>query len=124
MQVGNNDIFVKNIEKEIKCREKKLENMYINLKNKALENIFLESVLNEYDEYYKNLVDEKNKECHAFQEIYDYLDKINYESKLTEEQIFTSTFDDMKGSDFTSQEKAGLKALKKLSKNLNIDICN
>tara|TARA_B100001093_G_scaffold483351_1_gene515778 strand:- start:4852 stop:5193 length:342 start_codon:yes stop_codon:yes gene_type:complete len=87
MQVANDDIFVKNIEKEIKCREKKLENMYINLKNKALENIFLESVLNEYYEYYKNLVNEKNKECHAFEEIYDYLDKINYESELTEEQI-------------------------------------
>ena len=52
------------------------------------------------------------------------LGSVQFVDRITEEQIFTSTFEDVKGSDFTSQEKAGLNALKKLSKNLNIDICN
>ena len=52
------------------------------------------------------------------------LGSIQFVDRITGEQVFTSTFEDSKGSDFTSQEKAGLNALKKLSKNLNIDICN
>ena len=40
------------------------------------------------------------------------------------EEILNSTFKDSKGADFNSKEKAGLNALKKLSQNMNIDICN
>ena len=52
------------------------------------------------------------------------LGSIQFIDRITGEQVFTSTFEASKGSDFTSQEKAGLNALKKLSKNLNIDLCN
>ena len=42
----------------------------------------------------------------------------------TSEEVLNSTFKDSKGADFNSKEKAGLNALKKLSQNMNIDICN
>ena len=44
---------------------------------------------------------------------------INNEVDNTVSQIFK----DAKGADFSSQEKAGMNALKKLSQNMNIDIC-
>ena len=42
----------------------------------------------------------------------------------TSEEVLNSTFKDSKGADFNLIEKAGLNALKKLSQNMNIDICN
>ena len=42
----------------------------------------------------------------------------------TSEEVLNSVFKDSKGADFNSTEKAGLNALKKLSQNMNIDICN
>lgn len=41
----------------------------------------------------------------------------------TNEIILSSKFKDAKGADFTSKEVAGIKALKKLSSSMNIDIC-
>ena len=45
-------------------------------------------------------------------------------NKSTGEEVLNSSFKDAKGADFNSKEKAGLNALKKLSQNMNIDICN
>ena len=42
----------------------------------------------------------------------------------TSEEVLNSVFKDSKGADFNLIEKAGLNALKKLSQNMNIDICN
>ena len=42
----------------------------------------------------------------------------------TSEEVLNSVFKDSKGADFNSIEKAGLNALKKLSQNMNVDICN
>jgi hypothetical protein len=44
-------------------------------------------------------------------------------SLKTNEIILNSKFKDAKGADFSSKEVAGVKALKKLSSNMNIDIC-
>ena len=41
----------------------------------------------------------------------------------TNEIILNSKFKDAKGADFSSKEVAGVKALKKISSNMNIDIC-
>jgi hypothetical protein len=49
---------------------------------------------------------------------------ISLVNKNTGEEVLNSSFKDAKGADFNSKEKAGLSALKKLSQNMNIDICN
>ena len=49
---------------------------------------------------------------------------ISMKNQKTKEEILNSRFKDMKGADFSSKEKAGLNALKKLSQNMNIDICD
>ena len=48
---------------------------------------------------------------------------ISLVNKSTGEEVLNSSFKDSKGADFSSKEKAGLNALKKLSQNMNIDIC-
>jgi hypothetical protein len=49
---------------------------------------------------------------------------ISMKNQKTKEEILNSRFKDMKGADFSSKEKAGINALKKLSQNMNIDICD
>ena len=49
---------------------------------------------------------------------------ISMKNQKTKEEILNSRFKDMKGADFSSKEKAGFNALKKLSQNMNIDICD
>ena len=49
---------------------------------------------------------------------------ISLVNKKTNDEVLNSTFKDAKGADFSSKEKAGINALKKLSQNMNIDICN
>ena len=49
---------------------------------------------------------------------------ISMKNQKTKEEILNSRFKDMKGADFSSKEKAGMNALKKLSQNMNIDICD
>ena len=48
---------------------------------------------------------------------------VKLKNRSTGEEILNSIFIDTKGADFSSQEKAGMNALKKLSQNMNIDIC-
>ena len=48
---------------------------------------------------------------------------VKLKNRSTGEEILNSIFKDAKGADFSSQEKAGMNALKKLSQNMNIDIC-
>ena len=48
---------------------------------------------------------------------------ISMKNQKTKEEILNSRFKDMKGADFSSKEKAE-NALKKLSQNMNIDICD
>ena len=49
---------------------------------------------------------------------------VKLKNRSTGEEILNSTFKDAKGADFSTKDKAGMNALKKLSQNLNIDICN
>ena len=48
---------------------------------------------------------------------------VKLKNRSTGEEILNSIIKDAKGADFSSQEKAGMNALKKLSQNMNIDIC-
>jgi hypothetical protein len=48
---------------------------------------------------------------------------VKLKNRSTGEEILNSIFKDSKGADFSSKEKAGMNALKKLSQNMNIDIC-
>ena len=87
MQVACNDMIQKNIEEEIKKKEKDLRENYRDLKKTALENTFFQSVLDDYEKYYDYIVEEKQKQHFAFQKISDYLDKLNSETSLTKEQM-------------------------------------
>ena len=86
MQVACNDILQKNIEEEIKFREKELRETYNDLQKTALENEFFQSVLDDYEKYYSYIIKEKEIEYSAFQAILDYLDKLSLQSTLTTEQ--------------------------------------
>ena len=87
MQVACGDILRKNIEEKIKDRENNLRETYKDLKRTTLENKFFQSILDDYENYYNYIIDQKQKQVIAFQEISDYLDKINSETSLTEEQM-------------------------------------
>ena len=87
MQIACDDIFQTNIEKEIENREKELRETYNDLKRTTLENKFFQSVLDDYEKYYNYIVNEKQQQYAAFQEISDYLDELNSETSLTKDQM-------------------------------------
>ena len=87
MLAADDDILRKIITKEIENREKELRETYKDLKRTNLENKFFQSVLDDYEKYYKIIIDLKQKQFTAFQEISDYLDELNSETSLTKDQM-------------------------------------
>ena len=76
MDIGSKDILQQHILEEIQNREKILLDTYKNLKTTAIENKFFNSVLEDYDQYYKYIISDKKKQILAFQTISEYLDRI------------------------------------------------
>ena len=76
MNIGCKDIIHQRILTEIKNREKVLLDTYKDLKTTTVENKFYDSVLEDYEQYYKYIIAEKEKQILAFQTISEYLDKL------------------------------------------------
>ena len=64
-----------------------MRDTYKDLKRTTLENKFFQSVLDDYEKYYTYIIDLKQKQYTAFQEIFDYLDELNSETLLTKDQM-------------------------------------
>jgi len=74
--IGKNDMKNKNIIEKIKEKSNELTNTYKNVKKLASENALYNSVLEDYNEYYDNIIDERQKQYDAFKVISEHLDKL------------------------------------------------
>jgi hypothetical protein len=76
MDTACNDLIQTKILNEINKRKKVLRNTYDNLKKTSIENHFFESVLADYEQYYKYIKTDKEKQLLALQTISNYLNKL------------------------------------------------
>jgi hypothetical protein len=86
MQTACKDVIQTRIKDEIQKREKILSETYNNLKANAKDNDFLQSVLNDYENYYSYIRAEKEKQYLAFKNIADYLDKLIMNTDILKEK--------------------------------------
>ncbi len=76
MDIADKDLVQQKISAEIKNREKLLKSTYDKLKTSARDNDLLKSVLNEYEQYYNSIREERQKQQNALEIIFDYLDNL------------------------------------------------
>ena len=76
MDVACNDLVRQRIIENIRKKENELRESYINLKKTAIENKFFASVLDDYEEYYNYIRDEKQKQIVVLSKIAEHLDKL------------------------------------------------
>jgi hypothetical protein len=76
MQLACKDVIQKRIIEEIQKRENILLNTYKNLKAISSENEIFQSVLDDYENYYNNIKEEKEKQSFALKNISNYLENM------------------------------------------------
>ena len=86
METAKQDIAKKYVLEEIKKREEIIRKKYDNLKKTAVENKFFKSVLDDYDQYYNYIKEEKQKQYNALKTISDYLDGLIANTDILNEQ--------------------------------------
>lgn len=75
------DMMIVDIKCERKRKQKELAEHFQDVKQRAVSNEYLRDVLEDYRSYYRTLLDQKQKQHAALQEILDYLEKINQGQK-------------------------------------------
>ena len=81
------DVVKKKLMLEINKRKEILKEEYKILQERKRENNFLEQVYDDYKNYFKLIVEEKQKQYEALQNISNYLDTLIEESKLTKHKL-------------------------------------
>lgn len=75
------------IKNKIEYKRNSLFDKYKYIKEASSENDLLKGVLNEYVEYYKQLIDEKKRKEQALVKLRDYLDNIDMALIKSDEQM-------------------------------------
>jgi hypothetical protein len=81
------DIIKNKLLLEINKRKNILREEYRFLQEKKKENIFLEQVYDDYKNYYSLIVEEKQKQYKALQNISHYLDSLIQESNMAKDKL-------------------------------------
>jgi translation initiation factor 2B subunit (eIF-2B alpha/beta/delta family) len=87
MQLACKDVIQRRIVEEIRKRENILLNTYKTLQATANDNEIFQSVLDDYEKYYDNIKEQKEKQSFALKNISDYLEnKISETSDLNNQE--------------------------------------
>ncbi len=80
---------IKNLqyEKKIKDKDAELLEYFKTIKSKSSTNEYLKEVLEDYEKYYKKIIEEKKKKETALKNVLEYLENIKETEEQTETQI-------------------------------------
>ena len=109
--VANNDLLQKKIIEEMKHKETELKETYKNIQKTALENKFYQSVLDDYEKYYNHIVEEKQQQYDALNNISNYLDNLLLESNIAKDKLKTIRDDQSDISNKLSQLRSELEEI-------------
>jgi len=93
MELAKRDLIINNINSEIAYKKNDLFNKVNELKIVAKENKFLEEVIQDYKRYYNYINEEKLQQYRALEMIYNYLDRINVDTDITDEILEQTKYD-------------------------------
>ena len=86
MEIACDDIIKQRLLLEIKKKENVLKNSYTNLKKQTMENNFFQYVLDDYENYFTYIKEDKQKQLEVLQKIYDHLEKIKIKTGIIDDK--------------------------------------
>lgn len=87
MTLTERDGYINKIEQQIKEKEEYLLNKYKQIGNLAKENEFLESVKDDYTNYYNYIVQEKQAQINAMEKINAHINSLVLNTQLSADKI-------------------------------------
>ena len=87
------DMMIVDIKCERKRKQKELAEQFQGVQQRAVNNEYLRDVLEDYRSYYKTLLDQKQKQHAALQQILNYLEGINQGQNRNLSQIDEDTIE-------------------------------
>jgi hypothetical protein len=109
LNLADVDLQLIHIQEQIEAKRNMLFNKQSKLKQILKENIFLEEVKNDYDNYYRYFIDQKNKQIQALELLNNYIDDLTLSGKLTQHNI----------QDAKKEQKKIIKEMKSIKLNLD-----
>ena len=91
--LANRDLYLLQIEAEIKNKRKLLVNKKKDLDNKQNLNLFLTGVTKDYSKYYNYILNEKQQQYNTLMLLKEYLDDLIKTEQLIDEQRRTAKHD-------------------------------
>lgn len=108
MEIAKRDIYLEQIKKEIKHKKNLLKQEYKILKKEIRVNPMLKSVLNNFQTYDESIINEKEKQLEALDNIYNYLEELFEDTSLTFDKL----------NEIKQDQKTIFKKIKLLTKEL------
>lgn len=94
--IEKRDYYLEKIEELIKDKKETLLKNRKLLEDTSNQNVFLDGVKKDYQNYFETIIDEKRKQSDAFTTLNSYLKMIEKTGKLTEREIQNSKNDQIK----------------------------
>lgn len=93
LPIAQRDIYLLQIEKEIKNKKNLLIKKKNDLDKKQNFNIYLDTVKDDYTKYYKYILQEKQQQMNALTLLKEYMDDLIKTEKLVDHQLRTAKHD-------------------------------
>lgn len=87
MSLAERDLYLYEIEEQIKARRKLILEKGKTIKKKQKVNQFLEGVKNDYEKYYNHIVNEKQQQYNSMKVLQNYLDDLIKTEKITNHEV-------------------------------------
>ena len=96
VEIADKDIYLLQIEKEIKIRRKKLLENQKKIQDISKQNQFLNIVKNDYSNYYNTIIQQKQDQLKALELLQEYINDLSNTGKLSKQNIKDSLYEQKK----------------------------
>jgi cell division septum initiation protein DivIVA len=96
MNIAERDLYLLQIEKEIKIRRKRIFDNQIKIQDISKQNQFLNIVKNDYYQYYNTIIQQKQDQLKALELLNQYIEDLSFTGKLSKQNIKDSLYEQKK----------------------------
>ena len=96
VEIADKDLYLLQIEKEIKIRRKKLLENQKKIQDISKQNQFLNIVKNDYSNYYNTIIQQKQDQLKALELLQEYINDLSNTGKLSKQNIKDSLYEQKK----------------------------
>lgn len=84
MEIAKQDMAAQMMKSQICAIKKEMRNNYEEIKKVSSQNVFLDDVVDDYNEYYEYMKQQKEQQYEALRTLTNYIDDMSRELKMTE----------------------------------------